>query len=302
MRIFRRIENYEEAGSVVLSIGNFDGLHRGHQYLLQKNMDLATKKGSRTVVLSFLPHPMQVLKPELFCPLSTLREQEANLERLGIDDWVVEPFDSNLQEESARHFLDRLFGKIPIAAIVVGPDFQFGKGRHGTVALLKEVCEARGIEVVLPPAFLVSGQRVSSSQIRQLLGRGDVFRAGDLLGRPFTVWGVVTTGFHRGHKLGFPTANISCLTAKNLKRGVYMTLVTYRGQVWKGATNVGLHPTFGEDKELKVETHLLDFSENLYGEEIRLEFVRFLRPETKFASVEALQAQIKEDVEIVRKT
>ncbi len=300
MRIFTKIETYLGTGPVILSIGNFDGLHRGHQYLLQKNMDLATQMGARSVVLSFSPHPMQVFKPESFYPLSNPLDQERALEQLGIDDWVIEPFSEHLRGEDPIAFLKRVVHYIPLKAIVVGPDFQFGKNRRGDGSLLKEFGSKNGFEVIFPEAYLYQGHRVSSSHIRRLLKQGDVESAADFLGHPFSVRGRVISGFHRGQKIGFPTANITSASASNLHRGVYSTFVYIKGVKWKGATNVGLHPTFGEDTEVKVETHLLDFNENLYGEEVRVEFIKFIRPEIKFPDVEALKAQIEKDVKVVR--
>jgi riboflavin kinase/FMN adenylyltransferase len=302
MRTFSKIETYVGGGPVVVSIGNFDGLHRGHQYLLQTNMDLATKKGARSLVLSFNPHPMQVLKPLEFSPLSDRQDQEQQLEQIGIDDWIIEPFSDRVKGEAPESFIDRLLAVMPLAAIVVGPDFHFGKDRQGDVNFLRQMGQKHHFEVVIPEAYLYHGQRVSSTKIRQLLRRGEVEVVADWLGRFFSIRGTVESGFHRGQKIGFPTANIVTPSAKNLRQGVYGTFVYVRGERWRGATNVGLHPTFGEDTEIKVETHILDFNENLYGEEIRVEFLRFLRPEMKFGSVEALITQIKKDIELVRTT
>ncbi|MEY4615925.1 MAG: putative riboflavin kinase/FMN adenylyltransferase [Pseudomonadota bacterium] len=300
MRIFQRIESYLNEGPVVLSIGNFDGLHRGHQYLLQKNLDLATKKVARSVVLSFSPHPMQLLKPDSFISLGTVSDQEMLLEQMGIDHWIIEPFSQATKDETADAFFARILKYIPVCGIVVGPDFQFGKNRQGDVNFLKALGVSKGIEVLIPDAYLYHGQRVSSTQIRQLLQQGNVEMASDLLGRPFSVHGRVVSGFRRGHQIGFPTANITSSSARNLRRGVYVTVVSAFGKKWKAATNVGLHPTFGEEVELKIESHLLDFNQNLYGEEIQIEFHRFLRPENKFGGVDELVSQIQKDIKEVR--
>lgn len=300
MRVFQKIESYSGAQPVVLSIGNFDGLHRGHQYLLQKNLDLATKKGAKSVVLSFKPHPMQVLKKEAFSSLSTPMEQEELLEKIGVDEWIIEPFTPQMREESADSFMARLMKYVPLCGIVVGPDFHFGKNRQGDVNFLKAVGLRENFEVLIPEPYFDRGQRVSSSQIRSLLQQGDLDIATEFLGRPFSIQGKVISGFHRGAKLGFPTANISSALAKNLRRGSYITEVLALGGRWKAATNVGLHPTFGEEEELKIESHLLDFNQNLYGEDIKIEFLRFLRSEKKFESIEDLIAQIEKDIRAVR--
>lgn len=302
MRIFTKIETYSGTDAVVLSIGNFDGLHRGHQYLLQKNMDLATEKGARSAVLSFSPHPMQIFKPETFCPLSNPQDQELGFDQLGIDDWIIEPFSEKVRDEDPKDFLSRVIASVPLKAVIVGPDFKFGKNRQGDVNLLRDFGAKHGFDVVLPEPYIYQGHRVSSSLIRKLLNHGDVEAASDFLGRPFSIRGKVVSGFHRGQKIGFPTANVLNVSAKNLHRGVYSTFVYVKGTKWKGATNVGLHPTFGEDSDVKVETHLLDFNENLYGEEIRVEFLKFIRPEVKFMDIESLKSQIEKDIKIVRES
>lgn len=287
---------------VVLSIGNFDGLHRGHQYLLEKNMELAAAKKGRSMVLSFLPHPMQVIRPESFCSLSSLRDQELGLEQLGIDDWIMEPFTESLREESSEDFFERLRASVNLCAIVVGPDFHFGKDRSGDVNFLRQMGALHRIEIVTPEDFTYQGARVSSSKVRHLLRRGEVDTAMALLGRPYALRGIVVTGFHRGRKIGFPTANILSAQAANLRLGVYRTFVYVRGEKWKAVTNVGRHPTFGEDADIQVESHLLDFNESLYGAEIKIEFMEFLRPEIKFSDIEALISQIQKDVQLVRQT
>lgn len=286
---------------VVLSIGNFDGLHLGHQYLLQKNIDLASHLKAKSGVLSFYPHPLQILRPnEIRYPLSNSTEQELGLENLGMDEWIREPFTQKIKEESPQAFMERLIHSVPVAAIVVGPDFRFGKNREGNVQSLAAMAAALHFQVVLPDAYLYQGQRVSSSLIRQSLQKGEMEQANDFLGRPFALCGKVISGFRRGRGVGFPTANIKSFPAHNLRRGVYSTVTSVQGQRWKSATNIGLHPTFEEASELQVETHLLDFSENIYGENIKIEFMQFLRPEIKFKDVETLKNQIHQDIQLVR--
>lgn len=303
MKIFNEIINYQGGQPVVLSIGNFDGLHLGHQYLLQKNIDLATQLGAKSAVLSFYPHPLQILKPdEVRYPLSGPAEQEMGLENIGLDEWIREPFTQKMKEESPHTFIERLMHSIPLAAIVVGPDFRFGKNREGDVQELSSMARSLGFQVVLPEPYLYQGKRVSSSLIRQSLQKGEVEQANAFLGRPFSIHGKVISGFRRGRGLGFPTANIKSFPAHNLRRGVYSTLAYIHGDRWKAATNIGLHPTFEEANELQVETHLLDFSENIYGEDIKIEFIQFLRPEMKFKDVEALKNQISKDIQFVRES
>lgn len=302
MRIFTKIETYLGNEPVVISIGNFDGLHRGHQYLLEKNSELAKAINGRTAVLTFNPHPMQIFKPELFCPIGSPMNQQLGFETLGVDDWIIEPFSLDSKDEEASQFLQRLIRHMPVKGIVVGPDFQFGKNRQGNVNMLQDFCKQNKIDLILPPPFDYQGIRVSSTRIRQLLANGKIELAEELLGHSFAITGKVKPGFHRGRKIGFPTANITSPSAKNLLRGVYLTEVIVRGARFKAATNVGLHPTFGEDTELKIESHILDFQENLYGEEIKVEFKKFIRPEMKFADIKSLVSQIEKDIEFVRES
>lgn len=300
MQVYKKIEDYKGSAPVVLSIGNFDGLHRGHQHLLQQNLDLSAKWGARSVVLSFFPHPMSIFKPTEFIPLSDLLDQEAGLETLGIDDWIIEPFGPSLRTETAEDFFQRLRQSLNIKAIVVGADFRFGRDRLGDGPFLKEKGSRHGFELVVPETYFYREHRVSSTLIRQMLHQGDVVSAGELLSRPYALRGIVETGFRRGRQLGYPTANVTNTRAGNLKRGVYATTVLLRGTRWKGATNVGLHPTFGEETQIKIETHILDFSENIYGEELKIEFNHFIRPEMKFSGVDSLKQQIEKDLQIVR--
>ncbi len=303
MRLFSSIESYKSEQPVVLSIGNFDGLHRGHQYLLQKNMELASKNGARSVVLTFNPHPMQLIKGDQFiAPLYGAQEQGRGLEKLGIDDWIQEPFTQKVLKESPISFWNRLIDNMNLSGLVVGPDFRFGQNRAGDTKVLAELAEKTQVILLLPEAYVYRGQRVSSTLIRQLLLRGDVESASDFLGRPYSLIGKVITGHRRGRQIGFPTANILTPQALNLKTGVYRTDVIVSGVKMRSATNIGFHPTVEEVKEVQVETHILDFDTNIYGEEIQIEFLKFIRPEMRFSSVEALKMQIAKDVQVVRES
>jgi riboflavin kinase/FMN adenylyltransferase len=246
---------------------------------------------------------MQLLKPEeCRYPLSLPKEQELELESIGMDDWIREPFSQKVREETPIAFIERLTQSMSLQAIVVGPDFRFGKNREGDVNLLQAWAPKFGFQVLIPEPYLCQGQRVSSSLVRQALLNGDVERAEVFLGRPYALSGKVVSGFRRGRTIGFPTANIINLCAHNLRLGVYYTLASLNGKRWKAATNIGLHPTVEESSELQVESHLLDFSENIYGEELKIEFVKFIRPELKFKDIESLRAQIEEDIQIVRES
>jgi len=303
MTIYNEIKYYSGTQPVVLSIGNFDGLHLGHQYLLQKNIDFAAKLGARAALLSFDPHPLKVIRPEeLRYPLSLLEEQEIGLENMGMDEWIREPFTQKMREEKAQEFIERLVRYLPLKAVVVGADFRFGKNREGDITRLQSLASQFNFQVLTPETFLYQGQRVSSSLIRRFLLSGEIPQANAFLGRPYSVSGKVISGFRRGRTIGFPTANIKTVLAHNLQRGVYNTRAYIRGTRWKAATNIGLHPTFEESNELQVEVHLLDFSENIYGEELKIEFINFLRPEIKFKDVDSLKTQITKDVLLVRES
>lgn len=280
----------------VLAIGNFDGVHRGHQAVLAMAMGLAKRMGCKLAVLTFAPHPRQLFKPDapLFL-LTEAQEKAALLGHYGVDAVYLWPFDALLAGTSASDFLDRIvIGACHAGAVVVGHDFHFGKGREGSPDFLRREGEARGLTIAIVPAFRDGADAVSSSAIRTALSEGDIARANGLLGHRYTVSGEIVHGDKRGRLLGYPTANMILDPAHGLRNGIYAVRMQVDGQVLNGVASFGRRPTF-DDGAPRLETFLFDFSDDLYGRIARVELVAFLRGEAKFASVEALIEQMDRD-------
>ena len=280
----------------VLAIGNFDGVHKGHQALLHQAKNFATASQAPLWVLTFDPHPRQFFVPT--APpflLTTLAQRLALLAECGVDNVLVENFDTAFSRLTAQKFIDAvLIKKINAQSIFVGADFKFGSQRTGNVALLQQ------LGLVVPPIKLeqdVAGT-ISATRIRQLLQQGQVAQANTLLGRPWQVQGVVQQGAQRGRTLGFPTANIAW--PQNLlvpSLGVYAGVaVLPHGQKYKAVANTGTRPTVNQGFDVRLEVHLLNYTGDLYGAELVFEVQHFIRPEQKFDSLDALKAQIQHDV------
>lgn len=286
---------------VVLTIGNFDGVHLGHVALLSAVRSKAVALGAQSALLTFDPHPRCVLDPAR-CPqsLTTVAEKQGLLAAEGLDRLVVLPFTREVSTWGAEQFCDMLLEAFDLRALVVGHDFALGHKRQGDIAFLRDYGERHGFPVVVVDAVRVGTEVVSSSRIRSLLAEGDVAGAGVLLGRLHFMDAVVEHGQEVGRHLGFPTANLSIAAEKCLPAsGVYAMWVRVDGAWHAAATNVGYRPTFGGDR-LTVEAFLLDYSGDLYGREVRAVFVERLREERAYAPVEELVAQIGRDVEQVR--
>jgi riboflavin kinase/FMN adenylyltransferase len=296
----------------VLALGMFDGLHLGHRQVIGGAVARARAIGGHAVVVTFEPHPLEVLLPSAEpLLLTTLDERLASLERHGVDQVLVLPFDAEFARMRAQVWLDEILGgRLGAREIFAGSSYTFGYRREGTAAHLAEWGRARGIPVHLVPAVLVSGEPVSSTRIRAALREGLVDEAARLLGRWYTLQGQVTTGSGRGRTIGFPTANLAWPPRKVVPaRGVYATVaeITQNGGAggeegarrYGGATNVGVRPTFG-GTTLSVETHLLEFSGTLADARMTLAFVARIRAERAFPGPDALSHQIREDVQRVR--
>lgn len=303
MRIFRQIESVGPAlrGSAV-AIGNFDGVHRGHQALLELARERAAARGARAVALTFEPHPAKVLSPDSAPRLLTTPARK--LERLrtaGMDAVVVQRFDRDFARNSAEEFVERfLVAGLGAADVVVGWDFTFGRGRAGNPEVLAHL--ARGsFQVHTVQPVRQAGEVVSSTRIRQLLGEGQVEAAAELLGEPFVLDGSIVRGKGRGTGIGFPTANLAPETEIVPADGVYTVLCAVEGieGVLGGAASVGTNPTFGEG-ERTIEVHLFGEFGHLYGRRIAVAFLHRIREERRFATVQELVERIGEDVRIAR--
>lgn len=301
----------------VVTIGNFDGVHVGHQAIMRLTMDKArahgasgsanSSKKSTSIALTFRPHPQIALRPEVDVPLITTYDEKLELiAALGIDRVVEQPFSREFSTTSPEQFFNEiLLRSLSAEVIVVGYDFAFGKGRQGSLEAMEGFCKKAGVELVVVPAMRVdvegSSEIVSSSRIRNHLGQGDVSGAKTLLGRPFFYRGVVIKGEGRGRKIGFPTANLQFDKKLLLPNGVYSTESWSGGRKYSSVTNIGVRPTFHtEAVGPSIETHLIDATIDLYGGPLEVRFLKKLRDEKKFESVEKLTQQIARDVQSAR--
>jgi riboflavin kinase/FMN adenylyltransferase len=298
--IYRLDELAVEYPAPVLTIGNFDGVHLGHQTLMRDIVARAAKIGGTPAVLTFHPHPLQVLAPNNAPPqIQTLGQKLATIESLGIALVAVIPYDMQLAQIRARDFaVGTLWGKLRPKEIYVGPSFAFGHRREGSFNLLKEIGEEKGFSVGKAHQVQFRGNRVSSTSIRQALLSGQVGLARRLLNRPFELEGTIVHGTGLGTKLQIPTANLKTPNELIPRRGIYVTLIAIEGRKYKCVTNIGVRPTVGggEDAALSIETHILDFDQNIYGKEAALEFLFRLRDERRFPGVNALVEQIQKDI------
>ena len=285
----------------VVTIGNFDGVHLGHQLLFSEVLIRARRSGGTAVAVTFDPHPLKVLRPEGIRLISSI-EQKSELIRLaGMDALVIIPFDRRFAEMSATDFVnDILCRSLGVQELVIGYDYALGRGREGTIDFLQQQGKERGFPVTVVEAHYEDGLPVSSTRIRQLVMEGRMEEVRRLLGRCYHIRGEVQRGRQRGRGLGFPTANLH-LTEEDLcpKKGVYVTQVICGGKMYGSISNIGYNPTFGAN-ELVAETHIFDFNDDIYGHPIRLNLLRHLRSEMKFNSADELAEQIRKDVAIAR--
>jgi riboflavin kinase/FMN adenylyltransferase len=286
-----------------LTIGTFDGVHRGHQEIVRGMTAGARSIGAPAVVLTFFPHPGVVLGKRDDHTYLTTPEDRANLlGELGVDIVITHPFTPQIAAMTARQFIAYLSSRLGLRMLWVGYDFALGRGREGNVATLMEIGKEFGYRVQVIPPVIDNGEIVSSSNIRSTLASGDVVKAAQMLGRPYHLRGKVVSGDGRGRRIGIPTANLEVWSELTLpKSGVYTCRAWVNTQRWGAVTNVGVRPTFTPDSSVHVEAHLLDFQEDLYGQEVCLEFISRLRDEQRFPDVQSLVAQIHQDIAQARK-
>jgi riboflavin kinase/FMN adenylyltransferase len=305
MRVVSRLADVTTREGAVLTIGFFDGVHRGHQQLAQRTAELARRQRARAVAVTFWPHPMAILQPEEpLSLLTTLEEKLALLEALDtLDLVVVIPFTPDLALQSPEAFLGSLRDRFDIRAMVEGPDFRFAHERQGTLDWLRHVGEAGGFSVE-SLEVRSGGERISSTRIRRLIADGQVEAAAELLGASYRLVGTVVQGDQRGRLLGFPTANLRVDPVKLVPgHGVYAVRAMVAGEApatRRAVANVGVRPTFGEGRTPLVEVHVLDATLDLYGQPLRTEWIARLREERRFEGLEALKAQIGADAAQVR--
>lgn len=302
MKIIQDIETIKEPfESAVVTIGNFDGVHIGHQALFHEVIEKAEAMDGTAIAMTFEPHPIRVISHDEHPPLITLYEQKAELiEKAGIDVLICIPFSMEFAALSARTFVeDILVRRIGIKVVIVGQDYTFGNRREGNVELLSRYGDELGFDVIVAEwiqSSTVDNERISSTAIRELVMEGQVEKAGKMLGRDYQIRGTVAHGRDRGGRLlGIPTANIVLQDELCPKVGVYAVIVQYDGTRYPGVANIGYSPTF-DDHVFTVEAHILDFNQDIYGRRIKVNFVRRLRDETKFSGISDLVAQIDRDI------
>ena len=286
-----------------MTMGTFDGVHRGHQALLKPLIAGARKAGAASVLVTYEPHPRCVLDPD-HCPanLTTLEEKTWLLDQLGLDHMVVIPFTPQVAAMSPAAFMQRLLRGIQVRHMVIGENHRFGHRQRGDSGLLRRLGTRHGFTVAVAPTLTRGREAISSSRIRRLVLLGQVRAAAQLLGRDYVIRSTVEHGLKRGRDLGFPTANLRISPNKLLPAtGIYAVRVDVEDRTYAGALSVGFRPTFGSNS-LTVEVFILDFDGDLYGSELCVQFIRRLRGERRFASAEALIAQMQRDVEQARES
>ena len=297
MRLFHGTDNAEIARPSVLTLGVFDGLHLGHQLIVQTVVARARETGAVPTVVTFDPHPRAVLHPESAPPLLQTFDQKVEaLGVLGVEQTIVVRFTPEFARVRAEEFLRDVVGeRLQAREVYLGRGFAFGHEREGNIELLRTVSRKLGFHADEVPEVRLRGKRISSSRVRQLLSEGRVNLARRMLGRPYGVEGRVVRGAERGRKLGFPTANLHPQNRVIPRGGVYVTATLIEGRWRRSVTNIGTRPTFGGDTEPSVETYVMDWEGDLYGDVVRVRFLHRLRDERKFASLEELRQQIDRD-------
>lgn len=285
--------------SPVVAIGVFDGVHLGHQEILRRIVARAADRQGTAVVLSFYPHPQKIIAPERApALLQTFSQRAEMMEQLGVDFFVKLPFNRTLSLLTPREFVVTTLGPTGVKEVHVGGNFRFGRGRQGDIQTLETLGEEFGFQVHRTTPVWKRGSRISSTRIRMLIQDGRVAAAKRLLGRPYEIRGNVVRGAEKGAQLGFPTANLKCDNELIPATGVYASRVRLGDRDYIGATNIGFRPTVHgySEPEPTIETHILGFSDSLYGQALKLEICFRLRDEKKFESVESLIAQIDRDL------
>ncbi|MBF0224512.1 MAG: bifunctional riboflavin kinase/FAD synthetase [Desulfobacterales bacterium] len=286
----------------VITIGNFDGVHKGHQALFKEAINKASSIGGTSLAVTFDPHPLKILRPDKTPPLITLYEQKVELiAQTGLDVLICIKFTKEFSEVTAKEFLeDILIKRLGMKAIIVGNDYHFGKNREGNIDFLQSFSKIFNFELIIPSWINVAQNkpdRISSTRIRDFVSNGNIEESKNLLGRYYQIRGFVEEGRKRGKELlGIPTANIRLSDELCPKIGVYAVIVELDGNKYKGVANIGYSPTF-TDNVFTVEVHILDFDKDIYGKKIYVNFVSQLREEKKFTSLSDLSAQIKKDIQ-----
>ena len=292
------LENIRRDAASLVTVGSFDGVHTGHQQILSYLVARAQRRAARSVVVSFEPHPREVLEGEPMPLLTTIGERAELFERFGLDRFIVLEFTRLFSQLSAEDFVRQvLVERIGLQEIIVGHDHGFGRGRRGDTDLLREMGRELGFSVDVVTAHRVDSSVVSSSAVRRRLYAGEVSAAGELLGRPYSLEAKVIRGSGRGRAIGYATANLRLLHARKVvpALGVYAVRVRAEGRWHGGMMNIGRRPTFGERDAVHLEVHLFDFDQSLYGKELAVSFVERVRDEVAFEGPAQLRQQLARD-------
>ena len=305
MKIFNDFRLIANIPNPVLTIGTFDGVHIGHQKIIKQLNEEANKIGGESVLFTFFPHPRMVLSPENH-GLKLIQSQEEKLEKLehiGLQNCIVYPFTEEFSQLTALEFVrDFLVKQLKVKKLVIGYDHQFGKNREGSISYLKTVSKEFNFDVIEIPAQEIDEVNVSSTKIRDAILKGEIELANEFLGAPFQLNGKVVEGKALGRTIGFPTANIEMNSDLKLipAKGVYAIKVFVKGRWYVGMLNIGFRPTISKESNQTIEVHIFDFADNIYGENITVQFLSKWRDEMKFNGVEELKNQLKKDEEIIR--
>jgi len=301
MQVEEELGSFLPPQDMLLSIGVFDGVHLGHQYLLAQLKEHARKEKLITGVVTFSQHPQKILSPDTKLPfLTDLKQRIALLKEEGIDAVIPLSFTPELARLSPRRFMALLSQYLRMRGLVIGPDFALGQGREGNIDNLRKLGQEMGFSVRVVPPVKIKGEVVSSTAIRQAIASGDMKRVLKLTGHFFSLRGLVTTGSGRGRDLGFPTANLKVNPEQALPAdGVYATRAYIDDKIYRSTTNIGSCPTF-DGTERTVEIHIIDYDGDLYGQELKVAIIERLRGETKFATAEELKKQIARDINMTR--
>ncbi len=298
MKILSSLDEIDSHLQIGLTIGNFDGVHLGHRKLFSEVKKYCQERKLSFAIMTFIPHPLLILRPQKQFLINDYDERRDLLEEVNPDFLIEINFDRDFSTISARDFLNNyILSRTSIRHLFLGHDFSFGSNKEGDYDFAKKTCEKRGVEVLSLDSFSFDEVTISSSHIRTALSCGDISLVNNYLGRKFFIKGQVIKGVGRGKKIGFPTANLSLNMHRILpEMGVYITQTLSHSQIFNSLTNIGTNPTFQDENIIHLETHILDFDQDIYGEELKVFFCKKIRDEKKFASKDDLIQQLKSDV------
>ena len=305
MNVFQDFHSIEKIHHPVITIGTFDGVHIGHQKIINQLNEEAEKINGESVLFTFYPHPRMVLYPEShgIKLIQTQEEKMAKLEKMGLKNCIVFPFTFEFSRLSAMEFVrDILVNTLNIDTIIIGYDHQFGRNREGNIQYLQEVSNIYDFHAVEIPAQEIDAVNVSSTKIRRAIQDGDIELANQYLGNPYVLSGIVVQGNQLGRTIGFPTANIQVEDTTKIipGNGVYLVKINHKNSLLTGVMNIGRRPTVSDKAENRIEIHIFDFNEDLYGQQLEVEVHKKVRDEKKFDSIEQLSQQIEKDTLFAR--